>query len=229
MKDTILIRLHAATDIEKKAISDHLKINTTNTIEIAKEYRKAAGHSVANLFRRDKLPYKQILIDVADKLHDSIGWTHFKLEDNHTESDIEKKILEDIKKKADKFKEEWSKLSPKKREQTEKKLRDKLGKEGYNKQAISGSIALLASGGVGVAAATPVALSLFYSGFFASTIASIIGVNISALIAGGAIAGGLIGLPALIAIAGTPAYRKIIPVTIILIQIGQRLEMEKEL
>lgn len=59
----------------------------------SKELRSAAGSSTVNLFRDDhEFPYKQILIDVADKLspgHTILSWTNFTLEDNHTEKEIE--------------------------------------------------------------------------------------------------------------------------------------------
>lgn len=62
---------------------------------ISKELRTAAGHSVANLFRdRHDFPYKQILVDVANKLTEGyFSRSGFRLDDNHSEEEIEKKII----------------------------------------------------------------------------------------------------------------------------------------
>lgn len=60
--------------------------------------RKAAGHSIRNLFRGPHdFSYKQLLIDVADKMapgYTPLSWTPFKLSDKHCELDIEECIWE---------------------------------------------------------------------------------------------------------------------------------------
>ena len=57
---------------------------------ISKDLRSVAGHSLANVFRGDhELPWKQIVIDVADKLHPGLGWTSFELNDGYPETVIE--------------------------------------------------------------------------------------------------------------------------------------------
>jgi len=230
IKDIILFRLENATDTEKKAICKHLGLEYTKNIEkIDKEYRSAAGHSIVNVFRKQKLPYKQILIDVADKLHSGLGWTHFKLDDNYTELDIEKKILDDAERKANKFKEKWMSLSEEKRQENEKKLREKLAEEGYDKQTIKSLASFVTLGGAGITGATPVALSIFYSSFFGSTMAGIFGVSLSSLITGGIISASVVSAPLAIAYMSIPAYRKTIPVTLVLIQIGKRIEIEENL
>lgn len=52
----------------------------------SKKLRAAAGSSTGNMFRNDHgFPYKQILIDVADKLspgHTVLSWTDYKLDDS---------------------------------------------------------------------------------------------------------------------------------------------------
>lgn len=232
MLNIILNRLRDATEVEKREICKHLKMknfDTQDINEIANEYRKAAGHSVVNIIRKDQLPYKQILIDVADKLNEGLKWTSYKLQDSSTEFEIEEKIVQDIEHKAEKLKEKWMKLSPEKRKEKEDKLRDELAKEGYDKQAIKGVLALLPVGGIGVASATPVALGLFYSGTFGGLIASVIGIPTTTLMMASGISAGLVAAPLVIAYAGSPAYRKTIPVTIILIKIRKRVEMEKDL
>lgn len=110
-----------ATNIEKEAICKHLGIKQSNNVEsINKAYQEASGHSVVNLFRKEEIPYKQILIDVADKLHDGRGWTHYTLEDSTNEEEIENKIMNDVENRVKKMKKEWDKLSPEKKKRKKK-------------------------------------------------------------------------------------------------------------
>lgn len=88
---------------------------------------------------------------------------------------------------------------------------------------------MITTGVVSCLAANTVAISIFYTGFFGGLFANIIGVSLAQLIGGGVIAGAVVAAPLLIALAGTPAYRKTIPVTILIIQIKNRVKMEKEL
>ena len=60
--------------------------------------RSAAGSSTANLTRDPhEFPYKQLLIDVADKLTPGLtplSWTKFRLKDDHKEEEIEQLVLD---------------------------------------------------------------------------------------------------------------------------------------
>lgn len=82
----------------------------------SKELRSAAGSSTVNVFRKDhEFPYKQILIDVADKLspgHTPISWTKYKLDDAHTEKEIEQAIATLFEERTRLW---WDKLSEEKR------------------------------------------------------------------------------------------------------------------
>jgi len=231
--DIIFLRLKNATKIELTEISKILKLKENdyqNINKISEEYRSVAGHSVLNIFRdKNELPYKQIIIDVADKLHNGFGWTHYKLDDYHREDEIEKKIWVDLEYRIEKVKESWDNLSDKEKREKENKLKNDLNKEGYSQTAINSFITLLASGTSGIAVASPIALSIFYSGFFASISASIFGVSLATLISSGIIISSIVALPFGIAIAGTPAYRKTIPITILMIKIAKRIEEEKNM
>lgn len=75
---------------------------------LSAELREAASHSFANAFRPDHdLPYKQILIDVANKLS-KYHVTKYKLDDDRSEEEIEKEILRLFDLEAKRW---WSKLS----------------------------------------------------------------------------------------------------------------------
>jgi uncharacterized protein YaaW (UPF0174 family) len=63
-------------------------------IVISKEWRAVHGHTLLNRFRNDHdLPWKRILIDVADKMKPGLRWTEFRIDDDHAEEEIETAIL----------------------------------------------------------------------------------------------------------------------------------------
>lgn len=71
--------------------------NKDDLIRIFSKELRSAGSSTTAGFLRDEheFPYKQILIDVVDKLNPGLtpmSWTKYKLEDAHTEEEIEEKI-----------------------------------------------------------------------------------------------------------------------------------------
>lgn len=82
----------------------------------SKELRSAAGSSCRNIFRSDhEFPYKQILIDVADRLADGftpLSWTKYKLDDSHAVREVEDTILSIFDERARKW---WDKLPEKKK------------------------------------------------------------------------------------------------------------------
>ena len=82
------------------------------------ELRAAAGSSTVNLTRDNHaFPYKQLLIDVADKLargSTPLSWTKYRLKDEHTEEEIEKVVLDLFEEQARRW---WQKLSEKKQEE----------------------------------------------------------------------------------------------------------------
>lgn len=82
----------------------------------SKELRAAAGSSTLNKFRDDHaFPYKQILIDVADKLspgHTMLSWTDYTLDDSHSVAEIEDSIARLFEEHARKW---WNSLSDEKK------------------------------------------------------------------------------------------------------------------
>jgi len=76
---------------------------------ISQAWRSAHGHTLRNLTRSPHdLPWKAVLVDVADKLKPGLGWTHFKLDDGHTEEEIEAYIL---RMNDERIRTAWSKMS----------------------------------------------------------------------------------------------------------------------
>lgn len=111
------------------------------TLMCSKELRSAAGSSCRNLFRADhEFPYKQILIDVADRLADGftpLSWTKFKLDDSHTERAIEDTILNVFNERARKW---WDKLPEKMKAQFVGGIQDALTGEKIKEVDLAGGV-----------------------------------------------------------------------------------------
>jgi uncharacterized protein YaaW (UPF0174 family) len=80
--------------------------------------RTAAGSSTLNLTRSlHQFPYKQLLIDVADKLTQGmtpLSWTKYRLKDGYKEEEIEQAVLDLFEERARRW---WRKLSETKRQE----------------------------------------------------------------------------------------------------------------
>jgi len=221
-------RIARATQEEKTELCEALGLNIQkikNNEEIVKEYASAGGHSIMNVIRfftNDEIPYKQILVDVADKLYPSFGWTSYSVNDKHTEIEIEDEIEKFLFKRME---EKWESLSEKERYELTKKMEEKMKQKGIDQSTIDSIMKGIAGGGLAYMTATPLAMSIFYSSFFSSIWATIFGVSTFAL----ATSALLITGPLAVLIVGTPAYRKTIPATITLIRIRKRIEAEEAL
>ncbi|MBK9500445.1 MAG: hypothetical protein IPO06_13915 [Leptospiraceae bacterium] len=224
--DTIIKRLEQSTKQERKDICRALQLESDDSnIAISAEYRAVAGHTFMNIFRgKHDLPYKQILIDVVDKIHPKRGWTRFRLTDHYSEVYIEDKIWEYL---SIKFKEATSKLSHEEKKKKEKELIEELKKKGYTQAQAAAFASAFASGSVGVGLASAVTLSIFYSGFFSSIGAALFGVKFALLAAVASGVGAIVAVPLLFASLANPAYRKTIPTTIEFIRIRMRIDFEK--
>jgi len=245
--DIIFQRLEIATEAEIRKICEALKVEYFPSIPIgylSKEYRQAAGHSMANLTRSShSLPYKRILIDIADKLKPGIGWTNFKMDDEYTEEEIENKIFEFM---TIRFEEQFQKLPEKDKREVEDLLSAQLQKNGLKQTTINATIAALSSGGLGVALAGTAASTIFaqtaligtlsnilfgtgaviYSSSASSVAAVYLAPTASQVILCGTGVGVIIAVPLLAATLGGPAYRKTIPATLQMIVIRKRHEAE---
>lgn len=98
--DPLMLRLGFATRLELCRVCQHLKLDNDTIgrlddqelrLLISKELRAAAGHSVMNIFRDEhQLPYRTILIDVADKLTVGIfNSSPFRYDGTETLAEIE--------------------------------------------------------------------------------------------------------------------------------------------
>lgn len=79
----------SGTDEKFSAVSRSYKVAL-----ISAEWRAAHGHTLVNLLRDShELPWKRILIDVADKLKPGWGWTAYGMDDPISEEELEQMIL----------------------------------------------------------------------------------------------------------------------------------------
>lgn len=219
-EDTIISRLKQSLISERYEICKALQIPVTSDIyTISKEYRSAAGHSLINIIREDhELPYKMILIDVADKLYPGFFWTDYSFDDDSTEEEIEEEIEKYLSERAQK---EWDKLSPLEKKRREEQLKQELVTAGYAQANINSIMTMLASGSIGNILATRAASYLA-----SSASPSLLGVSSSSFLLSSTGIGLLISIPLLIGTLGGPAYRKTILATIQMIRIRRRVEAE---
>ncbi|MDX1957602.1 MAG: hypothetical protein SFU98_03465 [Leptospiraceae bacterium] len=229
--DIIFQRFEKATFEEKKRIYEGLGLKSKeggyDAVTISKEFREAGGHSFKNPFRDiHDLPYKNILIDVADKLKPGLGWTDYSANDKHKIEEIEAKVLEFI---LIRMELELNSLSNSDRKKKEEEIKESLKKSGYTQAQIGSFMSVLAGGGAAIGLASSATVSLFYSSFFATMGAALFGVNTGLLALTGTGIGAVVGIPLLAATLGNTAYRKTIPTTLAFIAIGQRLALQEKL
>lgn len=228
--DTVFMLLNEATPEEKAEICKALKIAvSSDAFQISKEYRSAAGHTIGNWFRGDHdLPYKEILVDVANKLKPKGDPNSYSLGDGRSEVDIEEKIIDYF---AEKIAEELNKMTPeeraKKMELFKSILQDgkniDIGHDFMKELQKALATTTVTTSAVVSLLTGPLTASLFYSGALAGIWASIFGMSSSLLLLTGTGVGSLVSLPLLFLFLGSPSYKKTIPVTLQLINIRRRV------
>lgn len=212
---------------------------------LSKEWRAVHGHTLINLGRSPHaLPWKRILIDVADKLRPGLGWTHYKLNDYFTEQEIETSIL---RMHDERIRQAYAKLSAAEREKLAKSVDAQLKHEaaaagrdfrnvgfrtvtaeslgsGISAGLLTGAGAMSLVQGSGAALVGGVlAGPLYQLGLW--LVVRVFGVWSGAqLVAGGgaaAVGGALLSAPAAAAFAAhalmSTSYRKTIPATLVLL------------
>lgn len=230
-EDIVLDRISKASKSERFELCKALKILDDSSIEkIALEYKSVAGNSFANVFRETELSYKEILVDVANKLKPT-GTEKFYSEDNHSEIYIEDKIIEYF---AKQIAEDLNKLNESQRkkkvaELSEKMRSNKMPVEAIQKFESTLSVSGTITVGTIVALSTgPITGALFYSGVFAGIWAGIFGMNSALLALTGTGVGIAVALPIFVLYLSSPSYRKTIPATLQLIGIRKRIESQTE-
>jgi uncharacterized protein YaaW (UPF0174 family) len=238
--DTLWDRLEAARLVELQKLAEivslrEAKEKTREVLveELSKEIRSAAGHFVFNLFRAPHdFPYKQMLIDVANKMAPGLtflSWTDYKLSDAHTETDIEETIWKFF---EGRLAERIRKLTPDSKERLKKDVEQELKGLGYSEALITqigaGLLAAGAAGAVAPALAYSIALNTA-SGLALLKLWWLGGAGLAAILGTGAVLFAVMFAPAFAWWLGNTAYRKTIPATLCLIQIRKLREIEDTL
>jgi hypothetical protein len=187
---------------------------------ISSRLRSAAGNSIANLRRGPHdFPYKQIVIDVADKLHPSkIQWTPYKLDDAHTVEEIEDFVYDRIRERISTW---LADMSSDRREELAWRIEMDMRKKGYPEGAIQATLAGLLggtlSGALLAGVVTPVLFGTIWTTLF--------GFSLAQLLIGGAAVGGPVALTAgVAALVTSTSYSKTIPAIYRLVQIRRSFE-----
>ena len=193
-------------------------------VEISRRLRSAAGHSVRNVFRDvHDLPYKKILIDVADKLAPGRGWTSFNIDGPESEEQIEDYIEDRVRAR---YRDHIERLPPNERAKVQAALEEDLRKRGVPQNIISSVSAGLATGVLGGGILGPAVASALFAGFWTW----LVGLSLTELLLGGLLAGGPVGgaLAGLTLLTAT-SYSKTIPTVVRLVYIRRSREAEEEL
>lgn len=241
-------------DDELEAIwTSHLKLKVSEesfdraekqqrVVLVSREWRSAHGHTVMNVLRRGReLPWRRILIDVADKLKPGVGWTKYRMSGRCRDEVIERQILRFF---DERVKKKWESMSEEKRQEFARDLNTRLKNTTEIAAALKDKTALHAitvslldsgisaglivgGGALMIAQATlPGAIASVFAGLLAqigfTVVVSLLGwmAGVKIALSGGAatLGGVIIGLPVLLvaithSIMST-SYRKTIPATL---------------
>ena len=225
-------RLANATDVELKKLRDALRLeDSSDRLVIHEAFFEAAGNSLANAYRKltnqQRLPYQEILVDVLVKIEvaangfslrgmlnlPSRGRSYYNKFDIQA---LEEMILNFAKRS---FYDRISKLPASKRDKYKSEIAavtaELCGHSMPEKSQVGGIAMLTGLSGALISASSQAGIL----GFFA-------GRSLPMLFGGSAV--GVISVVLIPLMLSGPAFRKVIPATIEMILIGQRLEMEKE-
>jgi uncharacterized protein YaaW (UPF0174 family) len=227
-------------DEEFDAVPHELKVAL-----ISAEWRAVHGHSLPNLWRDSHgLPWKRILIDVADKLKPGWGWTAYGMDDPTSEEALEQMILRSFDQRV---REAWEAMSDEEKQKMASTLdaeaaaaagmtRQQAAKAGFghitttslaagiSAGLLSGAGAMgLASGAASLAVGSVLGGTLYQLGLWVvvRVFGWLSGAQLAASGGAAAVGGALLSAPAALiflaqAVMST-SYRKTIPATLLLL------------
>lgn len=221
MQDELEGRLRMATRSDLVDLCADLKLPSTdleglgNTAKhrlLADELRSVAGHTLMNLARlaqSRQLSYREILVDVADKLTPGM----FSQSGFHERPDVDVATIEDY--IAQEFQRvaaaRLQKMSPEERRQVQVEIERKLREQGATDAAMKAAGAAVATGSISGLALASTASVAFYSGLWTA----LVGVSVRQLVLSGLAVGGPVAAVAWIAMLLTsPSYGKTIPAVV---------------
>jgi hypothetical protein len=224
--------LRKLADVLGTAEADH-KPQPVLVEELSRDIRAAAGHSVLNWLRGPHdFPYKQLLIDVADKMAPGwtpLSWTSYRLGDRHTELDVEETVWSYFDQRV---RDRIRGLTAEQRERLRADTEAELRRLGYGEALVSPVGAGLAAG----TTATVVAPALAYH-IALSTASGLAWLKLwwvghasaAAVLGTGGVLFAVLYAPGLVWWLGNTAYRKTIPAALHLIQVRKLREIEGQL
>jgi hypothetical protein len=233
--DTLWQRLQAAHRNELHKLGEIMGLADVNdketavlVEELSTTIRSAAGHSLLNMFRGPHdFPYKQILIDVADKLAPGwtpLSWTEYKLNDHHDDIEIEETIWRVY---EDRVRKLMANIPEQDKADLRKEMEEDLRKAGYGDAMIAG----LGAGLMGAMAVPPAlaysALANTLSGF--NYLSKLLRHVRHPAVALGVLVFLLGASPILLYYLGNTNYRKTVPAALQLIYIRKLRELEDKL
>jgi uncharacterized protein YaaW (UPF0174 family) len=192
---------------------------------ISAELRSAAGNSIANSVRDPHdFPYKQVLIDVADKLAPGrLSWTKFKLRGPETEEQIEDYINQRVRTLTERH---LKSMPPGDRAKVQERLEADLRARGLPERVVQGSVSAVAAGTLTGVTVGPLVATTIFGGAWTW----LVGMSLGQLALGGLLAGGPAGvLVAGALVIGGTSYSKTIPAVIRLIMIRLSHDAEVKL
>jgi uncharacterized protein YaaW (UPF0174 family) len=192
---------------------------------VSKELRSAAGSSLLNPLRgQHDLPYRRILVDVADKLSPGkFTWGPFEASGSESSTEIEDYIAERLEARlADLI----ASMSDDDKRKLQARLQADMRAKGVPEAVVGGTTTALSSGLLSGAALGPLIASLL----FGSLWTTLFGMSVAQLVLGGVAVGGPVGIAvAAVAVATSPSYSKTIPAVYRLILIRRSAEARKGL
>lgn len=232
--DTLFQRLRQARRPDYVALLEDLKMDPVKYRDatdedlvnaISAELRSAAGNSIANTVRGSHdFSYKEILIDVADKLAPGrFSWTEFKVSGPETEEQIEDYIYERIRILTE---EHLKSMDATDKAKLQERLETDLRARGILDHVVRGSLSAVAAGTLTGVVVGP----LVTAAVFGSLWTWLAGLTLRQLALGTLAGGGPVGLVVAAAtiVTGT-SYSKTIPAVIRLILVRLSHEAEAKL
>lgn len=235
-RDLLLDRVRMAGPSELDDLARDLKIDVdafdglsvdAKCARLADELRSVAGHTLMNVSRRVRglqLSYRDILIDVADKLTPGvIARSGFHVRPEADEATIEDYIATEVQRRAA---ERLKALPPEDRCQLQSEVERKLREQGSTDTAIkAASVAVLSGNLSGMMLATATSAALY-----SSLWTTLAGLSARQVLVGGLAVGGPVGvLAGILMFATSPSYTKTIPTVIRLAFIRQSYQQRQAL
>ena len=221
--EQLIYLLHQAKIDELKLLAKILDVDAVNSSQIVVSLREAGGHSIANFFGDEGVPYHEIVNDVAQEVECG-GYGSLSLAERNV-VDLEEKIVKKV------FENMLSKMEPGERRKFEEDLLKEAKKysDSYTGLAATGG-GLVVAGMAGFAPyLMATSLTSAFAGAFGVTMSFGFYTSLTSFMS---VALGPVGWAFLAGAAifkvGSTNYKKTIPCVVIISSIRQRIKIDNE-